>query len=68
MSLSQMLSTFSEKAQSTINSRRAASNHPNTTDSSAQGAASSAGSKSHTLETLSYHLRVLGQQYSYVIP
>jgi len=68
MSLSQMLSTFSEKAQSTINSRRAAHNYPNTPDSGAQGAASSAGSKSHTFETLSYHLRALGQQYSYAIP
>lgn len=64
MSFSHMLSTFSEKAQSTINSRRAAHNTP---DSSAQAAASPSGNKSHTFETLAYHLRALGQQYSYVM-
>ncbi|KAF5355872.1 hypothetical protein D9756_003816 [Leucocoprinus leucothites] len=69
--------SFADKAQSAINASPLAAhlpshNHPSSPDSSAQPsanqAASQGGSRSHALESLSYQIRALGQQYSSTTP
>ncbi|KAJ3568073.1 hypothetical protein NP233_g5957 [Leucocoprinus birnbaumii] len=71
------LASFADKAQSAINASPLAGhlpshNRPNSPDSSAQPSANQAaaqgGPRSHALETLSYQIRSLGQQYSSTTP
>lgn len=68
------LSSFADKAQSAINASPLAAhlpshNRPSSPDAGPQAnqpAAQSAG-RSHALESLSYQIRALGQQYSCVV-
>ncbi|KXN89968.1 Sphingolipid long chain base-responsive protein LSP1 [Leucoagaricus sp. SymC.cos] len=77
MPLPSFLANIADKAQSTINASPLAThlpshNRPNSPDSTAQTpanqTAAQGGSRSHALESISYQIRALGQQYSSTTP
>ncbi|KAI6162242.1 Eisosome component PIL1-domain-containing protein [Pisolithus thermaeus] len=73
MSVSNFLSQFADKAQNAINQSPLAGHIPGTSPGgagqpSANQAAAQGGTRSHTIETLQYQLRNIGQQYTNTTP
>ena len=82
MPVSELFSSFANKAQSAINSSPLGQHLPGSHGSGRTGSpdpvqqpsandaatGSAAGGKNHTLEALQYQIRALGQQYSRYFP